>query len=71
MKDVTVVHVLAPFFFNKWIGAILKKIFLVAMHVLIFGFVTWENFQVLLNVQSNIKWFFKCKPCVNCSVMSL
>lgn len=41
MKDVTVVHVLiAPFFFNKWIGAILKKIFLVAMHVLIFGFVT-------------------------------
>lgn len=25
MKDVTVVHVLAPFFFNKWIGAILKK----------------------------------------------
>lgn len=41
MKDFTVVHVLASFFFyNKWIGAILKKIFLVAMHVLIFGFVT-------------------------------
>lgn len=40
MKDVTVVHVLAPFFFNKWIEAVLKKILLVAMHVLIFGFVT-------------------------------
>lgn len=71
MKDFTVVHVLASFFYNKWIGAILKKICLVAMHVLIFGFVTWEKFQVLLNVQSNIKWFFKCKLCVNCSVMSL
>lgn len=35
MKDVTVVHVLAPFFFNKWIGAILKKIFLVACNACI------------------------------------
>lgn len=39
MKDVIVVYVLVLFFFNKWIGVILKKIFLVVMYVLIFGFV--------------------------------
>lgn len=39
MKDVIVVYVLVLFFLNKWIGVILKKIFLVVMYVLIFGFV--------------------------------
>lgn len=39
MKDFIVVYVLVLFFFNKWIGVILKKICLVVMYVLIFGFV--------------------------------